>query len=345
MVKVTPKENWMKYVGGGTPEYIPYYAMMGDEYLGESAVKGIMANIFPNNMFEDGGYDMWGVRHVAAYGTNNATMPDVRNILLHEIDDWKDVVKFPEKPATTPDYKKMYDDSVKMMRIDRTQSAVHAGPNFMPFQELMGLMGFEGGLIALVEDPDTVSSLFVGDGAVDNQHFIAASTVSPPPRRFPFHRIFHLCSLHRHSGISFGISFHLNGVSVLVDLLHVWNLHFECRSLVFLHPEGSAPTVCSDGESACQSTFGELEIDISLAELVGHHVFGGHLLVVGIPEYDLQFFSLQRIRLQTSQAFVSYQTDMHLLSRPVYAPVRVYRCIGLNFQRPGKRITPIPQLL
>ena len=159
MAKVTPKENWMKYVGGGTPEYIPYYAMMGDEYLGESAVKGIMANIFPNNMFEDGGYDMWGVRHVAAPGTNNATMPDVRNILLHEIDDWKDVVKFPEKPATTPDYKKMYDDSVKMMRIDRTQSAVHAGPNFMPFQELVGMMGFEGGLIALVEDPDTVSEM------------------------------------------------------------------------------------------------------------------------------------------------------------------------------------------
>ncbi|MBR6493880.1 MAG: hypothetical protein IKT22_01220, partial [Prevotella sp.] len=66
MVKVTPKENFMKLIGGGTPEYIPYYAMMGDEYRGESATKTIMVNIFPSTQFMDGGYDMWGVRHVAA---------------------------------------------------------------------------------------------------------------------------------------------------------------------------------------------------------------------------------------------------------------------------------------
>ena len=115
MVKVTPKENFMKLIGGGTPEYIPYYAMMGDEYRGESATKTIMVNIFPSTQFMDGGYDMWGVRHVAAPGTNNATMPDVNSILIPEIDDWEKLLKFPEKPATTPDYQKMYDDSVKMI--------------------------------------------------------------------------------------------------------------------------------------------------------------------------------------------------------------------------------------
>ena len=156
MVKVTPKENWLKLVNGGTPEYIPYYAMMGDEYRGEAHTKGIFANIFPSTQFMDGGYDMWGVRQVAAPGTNNATMPDVRNILLPEIDEWKERVKFPEKPAATPDYQKMYDDSVKMFNIDRTRTAVTAGPGFSPFQQLVGMMGFEGGLIALAEDPDTV---------------------------------------------------------------------------------------------------------------------------------------------------------------------------------------------
>ncbi len=30
MAKVTPKENWMKLVNGGTPDYIPYYSMIGD---------------------------------------------------------------------------------------------------------------------------------------------------------------------------------------------------------------------------------------------------------------------------------------------------------------------------
>ena len=159
MVKVTPKENFMKLIGGGTPEYIPYYAMMGDEYRGESATKTIMANIFPSTQFMDGGYDMWGVRHVAAPGTNNATMPDVNSILIPEIDDWEKLLKFPEKPATTPDYQKMYDDSVKMMHIDRSRSAVAAGPGIMPFQQLVALMGFEGGLIALAEDPEKVSEM------------------------------------------------------------------------------------------------------------------------------------------------------------------------------------------
>ncbi|MBR3544604.1 MAG: hypothetical protein IKN76_00935, partial [Oscillospiraceae bacterium] len=106
--------------------------------------------------FQDGGYDMWGVRQVAAPGTNNATMPDVRNILLPEIDEWKEKVKFPEKPAGRPDYEKMYENSINMFHIDRSRSAVTAGPGFSPFQQLVGMMGFEGGLIALAEDPDTV---------------------------------------------------------------------------------------------------------------------------------------------------------------------------------------------
>ena len=156
MAKVTPKENWMKLVNGGTPDYIPYYAMMGDEYLGEAHTKGIFANIFPSTGFQDGGYDMWGVRQVAAPGTNNATMPDVRNILLPEIDEWKEKVKFPEKPVGRPDYEKMYENSINMFHIDRSRSAVTAGPGFSPFQQLVGMMGFEGGLIALAEDPDTV---------------------------------------------------------------------------------------------------------------------------------------------------------------------------------------------
>ena len=58
MAKVTPKENFLMLLNGGTPAYIPYYAMMGDEYLGESATKTIMARIFPSTQFQDGGYDM-----------------------------------------------------------------------------------------------------------------------------------------------------------------------------------------------------------------------------------------------------------------------------------------------
>jgi hypothetical protein len=53
----------------------------------------------------------------------------------------------------------MYDNSVKMFHIDRERSAVLAGPGIMPFQQLVALMGFEGGLIAMAEDPEAVSAM------------------------------------------------------------------------------------------------------------------------------------------------------------------------------------------
>ena len=34
MAKVTPKENFLMLLNGGTPAYIPYYAMMGDGHRG-----------------------------------------------------------------------------------------------------------------------------------------------------------------------------------------------------------------------------------------------------------------------------------------------------------------------
>ena len=37
MAKITPKDNLMRLVGGGHPEYVPVYTMMGEPYLGEAA--------------------------------------------------------------------------------------------------------------------------------------------------------------------------------------------------------------------------------------------------------------------------------------------------------------------
>ena len=55
-------------------------------------------------------------------------MPGVNNILIPEIEDWSKLLEIPGRPATTPGYKKMYDDSVKMFNIDRNRSAVTAEP-------------------------------------------------------------------------------------------------------------------------------------------------------------------------------------------------------------------------
>jgi hypothetical protein len=98
MAKVTPKENFLMLVDGGTPAYIPYYTMMGEPYLGEAATKMMMPRLFENTMHLHGGYDMWGVRHVAAEGTNGATMPDTSILMIEDIEDWESILKFPKRP-------------------------------------------------------------------------------------------------------------------------------------------------------------------------------------------------------------------------------------------------------
>lgn len=160
MAKITPKENFMKIVGGGHPEYVPYYTMVGEPYLGEAADVMLNPAVFGETHFMDGGKDMWGVPHRATEGTAQATMPDTRINILPEIDEWRNVVKHPNvaKPNEI-DWEKVYQDGLKMFGVDRTQTALKSGPSFMPFQQLVAMMGFEGGLMALYEDPDEVLNM------------------------------------------------------------------------------------------------------------------------------------------------------------------------------------------
>ena len=125
MAKITPKENFMKIVGGGHPEYVPYYTMMGEPYLGEAADVMMSPAIFGETHFMDGGKDMWGVVYRGTEGTAAATMPDTRIIMLEEIEDWRDVVKCPNVPkAEEIDFEKIYENDLKMFGVDRNRSAV-----------------------------------------------------------------------------------------------------------------------------------------------------------------------------------------------------------------------------
>ena len=160
MAKITPKENFMKIVGGGHPEYVPYYTMIGEPYLGEAADAMLNPSIFGETNFMDGGKDMWGVTYRGTEGTAQATMPDTRMIMLEDIDDWRDVIKCPSVPKPEEiDWDKVYNDAVNMFHVDRSVTAVKTTPAIMPFQQLVALMGFEGGLMALASDPDEVLNM------------------------------------------------------------------------------------------------------------------------------------------------------------------------------------------
>ncbi|MBR2520872.1 MAG: hypothetical protein IKE62_01650 [Oscillospiraceae bacterium] len=175
MAKVTPKENFLKLSGGGYPYYVPFYSIMGDPYMGECAVRDARVAFFEDTGFQ-GGVDMWGVPYARPSSGIEAPMPDTRITVLEEITDWADIVKFPDPLSV--DLEKAYAENLK--RIDRSQTCLALGPGLNPFQELVALMGFEGGLIALAEDPEEVSALL--NAMVDHimPHFKKAFEVFKP---------------------------------------------------------------------------------------------------------------------------------------------------------------------
>ena len=152
---ITPKENFMRLRHGGMPEYVPFYSIMGDPYKGESAVAGTFAPLFESTLFQPGGgRDAWGVPYTAPENLA-AGMPDTSVITLEDISQWTKVLKFPT--PTGIDLERVYQDTLK--RVDRSQTALKVGPDLNPFQELAALMGFEGALLALAEDPEEVSAM------------------------------------------------------------------------------------------------------------------------------------------------------------------------------------------
>ena len=155
MAKITPKENFMRLRHGGCPEYVPFYSLMGDPYMGESACASARVPWFEESRSPSGGKDMWGVVYKAPDNLA-ASMPDTSIIMLEDIYDWKEVVKFPK--ARDLDLEKVYQDT--LTRVDRTQTALKVGPDFGPFQLLAAMMGFEGALMTLYTDPEKVSEMF-----------------------------------------------------------------------------------------------------------------------------------------------------------------------------------------
>jgi hypothetical protein len=154
MAKVTPKENFLKLRHGGMPDYVPFYSLMGDPYMGECACATAPNPFFIDNRRVAGGKDPWGVVY-AAPDNLGATMPDTSIIMLEDISDWTKVIQWPTMRDI--DLEKTYAEVCK--RVDRSVSCLKVGPDFGPFQQLVGMMGFEGGLMALYEDPEEVKAM------------------------------------------------------------------------------------------------------------------------------------------------------------------------------------------
>jgi len=146
---LSEKENYLRTITGGTPEYVPYYRMM-EWMCGCSALR--------SQIQEDGSYTShYGVEFVAEITANNAALPKPGSFILEDIRKWRDVIKRPaiideiDWPAVS---KKDLD-----ARDPNLVKSGGGGISFGYFQALVSFMGFTNGLIACLEEPEEVKAL------------------------------------------------------------------------------------------------------------------------------------------------------------------------------------------
>lgn len=157
--KLTPKENYMRIVGGEMPDWVPTHTMGMPGYNGETPYKMYGPMLWPNPHIPtpEPRYDIWGVKYVTNEETGYAALPEPNNFMLEDITQWHKVIKNPEMPDVNWETQAKKD--MEFAQIDRNTTAVMSPIELMPFQQLIAFMGFTNGLCAMYEEPETVKEM------------------------------------------------------------------------------------------------------------------------------------------------------------------------------------------
>lgn len=157
MKQISEKENFMMYMHGQQPLWVPRYAMAPDKYATHPpAVAPCCPGFLNEKRTPEGGFDIWGVEFVATEETGGAALPVPNRFLFDDIRKWRDYVKAPD--ISHIDWEAMAKKD--LANIDRSTTAVCASFHIGYFQQLMAFMGFSGGLCAMFEEPEEVQALF-----------------------------------------------------------------------------------------------------------------------------------------------------------------------------------------
>lgn len=147
-MSITPRENYIRALTCNNPEWVPF-AQEDTMFVG----------MVPNTVIEmplGNGQDQFGVTYV---GTPDGTLPDNRiGFLLDDITKWKEVVKIPN----LDDYpwELWAEKEAEMAPPGSEDKARYALINNGIFDRLIALMGFEEGLMALLEEPECCEEFF-----------------------------------------------------------------------------------------------------------------------------------------------------------------------------------------
>lgn len=146
MYKLTEKENLLRLYSGEIPEYLPQY-----DFFGWGCGLPMVGDKDPNGKM----IDEFGIELSTSKESMGGYMPTPGFILLDDITKWRDIVKAPDISGN--DWEAMAKEALKDRDWEHMPVVVHNGGYFMT---LMNMMGFMGGLCALIEEPEEVYALF-----------------------------------------------------------------------------------------------------------------------------------------------------------------------------------------
>lgn len=143
---MTEKENYLAVLRGEQPEWVPNFS---------EACSLLMPSFSIGHMMTEEKIDFYGVAWVLDdYGP----MPAPNRKLMTDISEWKSWVKFPDLDAI--DWEKMAAEDLKNFDPNKAVNYMSGGLGGVIFIPLMNMMGFENGLCAIFEEPETVAEFF-----------------------------------------------------------------------------------------------------------------------------------------------------------------------------------------
>ncbi len=150
---ITEKENYLRILRGEKPEWVPRYRMGVDENNPCCTVSpGPLARRdLPNGNF----LDIWGVEFVGTESMGGAALPVPGKFILEDVTKWRDVIKAPDLSGVDWEAQAAKD----LAGIDRDKCAVKLNLGGGYFMNLMNMMGFMEGLMALYTEPEAVKEL------------------------------------------------------------------------------------------------------------------------------------------------------------------------------------------
>lgn len=149
------KANYVNFLQHKPTTLIPN-SFVGNKIYGFGALNG--PAIEKGAQFGDC-LDGFGLKWEYPSTGGGAAVPDCTCILLEDITEWRETVKIPD--PTVYDWKADFEMECRMLGApDREHEVIDFGFGNGVFERLAALMGFEGALIAMAEDPEEVDAFF-----------------------------------------------------------------------------------------------------------------------------------------------------------------------------------------